>query len=167
MDVGVMDLTRIALVIAVVGFVIAKRFKGEQVAAKRLAILPVVLTVIGFTDFRHSVGGALSALDMGALVACGAISLAIGALRGTTIELSERGGYLWQRYRVATLGVWAVALVARLAEMLVGHAVGASAVTGGNSLLLMLGLTLVGEGAMLALRASTSGIPFAPEAARS
>ncbi|MEU1627666.1 hypothetical protein ABZ746_20505 [Streptomyces sp. NPDC020096] len=133
--------------------------------AKRLAVLPLALTAVGFADLRHS-ATVLTGTDIGMLVLSGGVALALGALRGATIELLERAGRLWQRYRIATLAAWAAVVAARLGLGWAAHAAGATAASGTSSLLLTLGLTLVGEATVVTCRAAALGLPPAAESRR-
>jgi uncharacterized membrane protein len=151
----------ILLGVAVVGYVLWSRMKGQPLKARRLAVLPVVLTVLGITDLTGSSAPHLTPTDVAFLVAGVAISVVLGAARGATIELYPRQGELWRRYRKSTVGLWIVLASAKLVLTLIASAAGASAGGGTNSLLLSLGVSLLAEAAIVAPRALSTGIPFA------
>jgi ABC-type dipeptide/oligopeptide/nickel transport system permease subunit len=103
-------------------------------------------------------------VDIVWLVIGSAIGLALGFLRGWTVRVFEKDGVLWQRYTPWTLLVWAV-------SMALNAGVGFLAVHTGahpeaRPMTLSIGVGLVGELIPVGLRALRSGIPFAPERAR-
>jgi hypothetical protein len=89
-------------------------------------------------------------------------SVGFGLWRGSTIELSERGGYLFYRYRPLTIAVWVASFGARGLELLLQHATGAAGL-GSQSLMVSLGASLLGEAALVYPRATRLGVPFAPD----
>lgn len=164
-------------VAAVVALVIARRLYGEPVRARRMLLVPVVELVFG--GYQIAEHGGLPAGEWVSLTITGAISLAIGLARGATLQLFERRGYLWQRYRPRTFAVWAAAFVLRFAVRWVLSLTGTThstpvdvhALASGHGgfdksligvLLITSGLGFLGESAVLAPRALGSGIPFAP-----
>jgi len=68
----------IVLILAAVGYLLARHVIGEPAQAKRMLILPVVLSLIGLSDVSGQVKMPLSLLF---LVATAAISVLLGALR--------------------------------------------------------------------------------------
>ena len=148
----------ILLAVAAVAFVLYSRLKGQPLTARRLLIMPVVLVAIGCSELGHP-----SSTGVGFLVAAGALSLALGAVRGATVAVFARDGALWYRYRKATLGLWLLTLGARGALVGVASALG---LVGGYGMLVSLGLSLLGESAVVGLRAQATGIPFAPDGRR-
>jgi hypothetical protein len=117
----------IVLAVAAVGYVLWSRMKGQPLKAKRLLVLPVVLTVLGITDLTGSSAPHLTPKDIGFLAAGASISAALGAARGATIELYPQGGELWQRYRPVTVGLWITLIAAKLILMVIAGAAHASA----------------------------------------
>jgi hypothetical protein len=156
----------VLLVIAGIGYVLWRRLTGEPVQTKRLVVLPAVFTVLGVVDLTKSNAPPLSSADVAFLVAGVATSLALGAARGASVELLPRVGYLYQRYRKATVAWWVVLVVTKLGLDLAAHAAGAAAAAGTHSLMLALGVSLLGEAAVVAPRALATGIPFAPDPKR-
>ena len=151
----------IVLAVAAVGWVLWSRMKGQPLQAKRLLVLPVVLTVLGITELTGSLAPHLTANDIGFLVLGAGLSAVLGAARGATIELYPLGGELWQRYRPATVALWITLIAARLIVMVIAGAAHASAGGGTSSLLLTLGLSLLAEAAIVAPRALSTGLPLA------
>jgi hypothetical protein len=150
------------LIAAVVIFVIVRRFAGRPLTA-RFLLVPVGLTVWGAYQLH---GHRVSALDLGFLVISAIVGLALGVARGSTIQIYRRGGHLWQRYRPATLAVWVLTVLVRIGLSAGGHGVGVDLDTD-SSLLLTFGISLIVEGAVVALRAGRTGVPFAPSRRRS
>jgi hypothetical protein len=153
----------VLVVVAVVGYVLWSRIQGQPLKAKRLVVLPLLLTVIGIVDLTGASAPHLTATDIAFLVASVAISAFLGAVRGATIELYPEAGELWQRYRRSTVGLWIVLIASKLVVMAIAHGAGASAGAGTDSLLLSLGVSLLGESAIVAPRAHSSGLPFATD----
>ncbi len=85
----------IVLILAAVGYLLARRVIGEPAEAKRMLILPVVLSLIGLSDVSGQVKTPLSLLF---LVATAAISVLLGALRGVSVRVSQREGLAFLRY---------------------------------------------------------------------
>jgi hypothetical protein len=157
----------IALAVAVVGYVLWSRMKGQPLTVKKLAVLPAVLLVIGISDLTGSSAPHLTVKDIGFLAVSAGISAVLGAARGATIELYSSQGELWQRYRPVTAGLWVALIVAKLIMTVVAGAAGASAGGGTSTLLLSLGVSMLSEAAVVAPRALSTGLPFAADSKKS
>jgi hypothetical protein len=158
-----MSAIEILAVIGVIGYVVFRQVQGEPLRGKRAVVLPVVLTVIGFLNLHGSGTGHLTGTDVACLVAGTAGSAAIGLAFGAVMRLESRGGYLWAQLPVRGLWLWAAlagwrVLVTVLASGLHAH-VAASAAT----LLLSLGVNRLAQAAVVVVRATGMGVPFAPE----
>jgi hypothetical protein len=70
------------------------------------------------------------------------------------------------RYRWQTVALWVAAAVLRFGMRELGVLAGADARLLSNTLLVMVGLTLIGEACVVGLRAMRTGASFAPEAGR-
>ncbi len=151
----------IVLAVAAVGWVLWSRMKGQPLQAKRLLVLPVVLTVLGITDLTGSSAPRLTPADIAFLAVGAGISAVLGAARGATIEIYPHGDELWQRYRPVTVGLWIALIGAKLILTVIAGAAHASAGGGTNSLLLTLGISLLAEAAVVGPRALSTGVPFA------
>ena len=158
---GVPSPVTILLGVAAVGYVLWSRLRGQPLNARRLLVLPVVLTVIGVADLTGSSAPRLSGTDVGFLAAGVAISVVLGVARGATIELYPNGGELWQRYRPVTVVAWVTLVVAKLALAGIASVAGASAGAETRGLLLSLGASLIAEAAVVGPRALSTGLPFA------
>lgn len=174
------SLTIVLVIGVVVVLSIARRIYGEPLRARRLLIAP--LLELGIGAYQVLEDGGLPAGEWISLAITGVLSLALGAVRGGTLQLFERDGYLWQRYRLRTFVVWAGAFAARFGARLLLAAVGitgagaltARQITSGHgpsgamigTLLITSGLGFLGESLVLTPRALATGIPLAPPGAR-
>lgn len=159
---GIPSPVTILLVIAAIGYVLWSRMQGRPLQARRLLVLPAVLTVIGIFDLTGSSAPHLGSKDIAFLVASITLSVVLGAARGATIELYPREGALWQRYRRRTVALWITLISAKLVLAALASAAHAQAGGGTNSLMLSLGLSLAAEAAIVGPRALSTGLPFAP-----
>jgi membrane protein CcdC involved in cytochrome C biogenesis len=159
------DQARVLVVVAVVIVVIAVRFYGEPVQARRLFLLPPVFLVLGVADFVKNAAG-ITGRDVAFLVVATVLAAVTGWARGRSVALFEKNGYLWLRYRVWTLVIWLGLGAVRLGLDAVAHAAGADAAASGKSLMLMLGVTLVVEAAVVIPRAHATGVRTLPVTAR-
>jgi hypothetical protein len=149
----------ILVAVAAVGFVLWSRTRGQPLRAKRLLVLPVVLTAIGATDLS----GSLSSTDIAFLVGGVIVSVILGAARGATIEVYPNQGELWQRYRRSTVTLWIVLIAIKVVLLAVASVTGAQAGGGTNTLLVTLGASLLAEAAVVGPRALSTGLPFAAD----
>jgi hypothetical protein len=149
-----MNLTSIAIAVALIVFVVARRVQGQPVAApKKLFLLPIVAGVIGLQDISHVT---LNAVDI-AVVATGAVlSFGLGLLRGRFDTLTMVNGSPWVSWSAASVIVFAVNVVAKLALDAGGVLAGGTTSALSSSILLSLGLTLLGEAAVIWFRTQSS-----------
>jgi hypothetical protein len=156
----------IVVAVAAVVYVVGSRLAGEPLQVKRLVLLPLVLAIWGAVRLSGALP-AVSALDVAFLAVEGGLAVVAGLARGVTIQLFARDGHVWYRYRPLTVVVWVALVVVRIGLGVAGHGLGvhSAAITG--ALVLMLGLSLLGEAAVVGWRAMASGTPFAPARRRS
>lgn len=143
-------------VIAIIVFVIVRRFRGEPVDAKDLAVPPLILVAISIKDlwgFDH-----WTAANIAFLAVSIAVGVGFGMLRGASTVLFEKGGTLHQRYTVKTLVVWALSLAASAGLHFGAQAIGAEEAV--RPITLSIGLSLLGEAITCGWRGLQSGIPF-------
>jgi len=140
-------LADIAIYVALIVFVIARRTIGRPVgAAKQLFALPIIIVVLGWGDATKGLGKpAAFALT----VAGCAISLIFGLLRGRADRISTRDGAPYVQWTLLSLGLFAANLLVKLCLDLAGVAAGETLADAGHSLILSLGLTLLGEAAVI------------------
>ena len=151
-------------VAALVVLLIGRRLVGEPLQARRVFVLPLVVAVVGayqLSQLHH-----VRPLDVGVLTAEAGLAVALGAVRGLTVQVFVRDGHLWQRYRPLTIAVWVVSIAVRLGATAGAYAIGADRTVLSAGLVLVLGLTLAGESAIVGLRSMRLGAPFAPRSSR-
>ncbi len=157
-----MSVTEIAVVIAVIGYSIVRQVGGEPLRVRRLVLLPLVLTVVGFADL-HLNGGHLQAADITCLVIGTAGSALIGCGFGGLMRLESREGYLWARLPVYGLWLWVLLVAWRVAMMATAGLMHAHIAASTSTLLFSLGVNRLGQAAVIVARAAVKGVPFAPE----
>jgi hypothetical protein len=151
-----MSAANILIYIALIGFIIYRRTQGRPVeSVKKLLILPVVLTVIGWQDMAHA---HLNNIDITVTVIGCALSLGLGGLRGAMNKVDDRDGLPWVRWGGASLAVFAINVAAKLILDVGGVAVGGTTSGVTSSLLLAVGLMMVGE-ALVTLARVQSSLP--------
>lgn len=160
---GVPSPVTILVGVVAVGYVLWSRLRGQPLNARRLLVLPVVLTVVGVADLTGSSAPRLSGTDVGFLAAGVAISVLLGVARGATIELYPNGGELWRRYRPVTVVLWVTLVAVKFVLAGIAFVAGASAGGGTHGLLLSLGASLIAEAVVVGPRALSTGLPFASD----
>ena len=138
---------QVVLIVAAIAYVLAE--------AKRMLILPAVLTVVGITnldDLSHS--GTAVLFLVGTLL----ISVVLGALRGASIRLSRRNGLVFLRYTWVTVVLWVANLAVKFGgNLLLGAIDKSDAAALGDTVLLTVGVGLLLEGVVVLGRALRSG----------
>lgn len=150
-----MTLANVAIYIALIVFVVYRRMAGRPVGlVKKQFALPVVLIVIGWGDATK---GLTKPLDAAFTIVGCAISLVLGLARGGTDRVSERDGAAYVQWTWWSVGLFAANLVIKLVLDLAGIAAGETAKAAGSSLIIALGLTLLGEAAIVWYRTGGAG----------
>ncbi|MFD0385598.1 DUF1453 domain-containing protein [Streptomyces stramineus] len=151
-----------AIIVVVVIAVVIKRMIGEPVSVRELFAAPVILTGIGILSLVKKTD--LTATDITWVIAGAVFGVALGALRGATVQLVDKGGVLWQRYTgrtfLAVIGTVAIAAGFNVLAVQMGMHENA------RPLQLAIGVSFLGESLMIGCRGMTSGIPFAPARSR-
>lgn len=158
-----MSAIEILAVIGIIGYVIFRQVQGEPLRGKRTVLLPAVLIVIGFLNLHGSGGAHLSGTDVACLVAGAAGSAAIGLAFGAVIRLEPRGGYLWAQLPLRGLWLWAGLAGWRVLIMVLASGLHAHIAASTATLLLSLGVNRLAQAAVVVVRATGMGVPFAPE----
>lgn len=144
----------IVLIIAVVGYILARRLLGEPAVAKRMLLLPGVLTVIGFVDLTKV---AQTPLSVAFLVGTTVISIVIGLLRGASIRVFEKDGIVTMQYTVMTIVLWAINFAVKFGASFVLGMVDPTAEHASSSgLMLTLGAGMLVEGLAVLAKAVRS-----------
>ncbi|GAB3482441.1 DUF1453 family protein [Amycolatopsis cihanbeyliensis] len=148
----------VIVLVGVVGFAIVRRFLGEPLTAREVFVLPLVLLGVGGFSLREVpvTGTDVLWLGIGGFIGCG-----LGYLRGRTVRLLRRDGVLWQRYTGWTVLVWVASIVVNGGIGLLAEQWGMNPEA--RPMPLLIGISLLGEMACLALRARALGVPYAPE----
>ncbi|WEB43594.1 DUF1453 family protein [Streptomyces yunnanensis] len=151
-----------AIIAVVVIAVVIKRMTGEPVNAKDLFITPAILTGIGILSLVKNTD--LTDTDLAWVIAGAVLGVALDALRGATVQLVDKGGFLWQRYtgRTFLTLIGALAVTAGFNILAVKMGMHENA----RPLQLSIGVSFLGEALMVGYRGMTSGIPFAPARTR-
>lgn len=149
----------IVLILAAVGYLLFRRVLGEPAQAKRMLMLPAVLSVIGLSDVSgQAVSGqaetSLSSLSLLFLAATAAISVILGVLRGASVRISRRDGVAFVRYTAVTVALWVVNLAIKFgANLTLGAIDPTDAGAVSNGLLLTIGVGILAEGLVVIYRA--------------
>jgi hypothetical protein len=148
-----MTFTTIAIAAALIVFVLAKRVRGEAVREpKKLFLLPIVVGVIGLQNVTHA---KVNTIDIAVIAAGAALSLGLGLLRGKfdRVTLVNRSPFM--SWSAASVAVFAGNVLAKLALDAGGVAAGGTSSALSSSILLSLGLTLLGEAAVVWFRSQS------------
>jgi hypothetical protein len=148
-----MTVTTIAIAAALIVFVLAKRVRGEAVREpKKLFLLPIVVGVIGLQNVSHA---KVNTIDIVVIAAGAALSLGLGLLRGKFDRVTLVNGSPFMSWSATSVGVFAGNVLAKLALDAVGVAAGGTTAALTSSILLSLGLTLLGEAAVVWFRSQS------------
>ena len=148
-----MTFTTVAIAIAVVVVVLARRVHGEAVPApKKLLLLPAIVSVIGVENLTHV---KMNTVDVVVVVAGSTVSFALGLLRGRVDKLSVVNGSPYMSWGATSLIVFGVNIVAKLILDVAGVAMGGTTTALTSSVLLSLGLTLLGEALVVFMRSQS------------
>jgi hypothetical protein len=147
----------IAIVVAVLAWVMVRRFSPRPVRGdRRRWRLPLVLCAIGVFDLaglRHATPPVhLNGTDLSFLVLGALVSAVLGLLRGGSIRIFQENGQLMQRYAPLTAVLWLVTIGVRAGIDAMAPSFGVSKTVAGASLLLMFGISLLGEAVTVAAR---------------
>jgi hypothetical protein len=148
-----MTFTTIAIAAALIVFVLAKRVRGEAVREpKKLFLLPIIVGVIGVQNVARA---KVDTIDIAVIAAGAALSLVLGLLRGKFDRVTLVNGSPFMSWSAASVAVFAGNVLAKLALDAVGVAAGGTTAALTSSILLSLGLTLLGEAAVVWFRSQS------------
>jgi len=153
-----MTFTTIAIAAVLIVFVLAKRVRGEAVREpKKLFLLPIVVGLIGLQNVTHA---KLNTIDIAVIAAGAVLSLGLGLLRGKFDRVTMVDGSPFMSWTAASVAIFAGNVVAKVALDAGGVAAGGTTALS-SSILLSLGLTLLGEAAVVWFRSEslTAGGP--------
>ncbi|MFI5910732.1 hypothetical protein [Dactylosporangium sp. NPDC051541] len=164
-----MNTTTLLIAVAAIVLLMARRFAGEPLEARRLILPPVILLIVGgytLAQVDFATAATHPVID-GAVLAMGAIlAVAGGIVRGLTVRVFVQNGHVWYRYTLVTIGVWLTMAVLRVGQLFAGRALHADQAVLSAGLLVVLSLSFLGEAAIVGKRAIATGAPFAPQGAR-
>jgi hypothetical protein len=152
----------IVAVVAIIAYIIGRQLLGEPLRGKRVVLLPAVLTVIGLLDLRSD-KLAIRPVDVACLVIGGVVVAGIGLAQGAVMRLESRNGALWGQLPVKGLWLWLLLVGSRVLMTVVADGLDAKVAASSSTILLMLGISRLGQAAVVLPRALPAGIPFAPE----
>lgn len=151
-----------ALIAVVAIIVVIKRLRGEPLNARDLFAPPLVLTGLGIWALCEADG--LTGTDFVWVVAGCVLGIALGALRGATIQVFGKEGVLWQRYTGRTFLVILGSLVVMAGYGFLAVRLGMH--ENARPVQLSIGVGFLGEALIVGYRGLASGVPFAPERER-
>lgn len=143
----------ILLVVALVGYMLIRRLLGEPAQAKRMLVLPAVLTVVGLSSAQSVMH---DPVQLGFLAVTTLLGVGIGVLRGLSVLVFVRDGIVHMRYTGITILLWVVNIATKLGGNFLLGAVDPHA-NGGNTLMLTLGAGLLMEGVVVLAKAMRTG----------
>ena len=156
------EILEIAAVIAIVVYIIGRQLQGQPLRGKKVVLLPVVLTIIGASDLGsnhvHVQPADVAFLIIGAVITAG-----IGVALGAVTRLENRDGALWGQLPAKGLWLWLLLILSRVVVTGIADASGAKVAAASSTILLMLGINRLAQAAVILVRATSSGTPFAPE----
>jgi len=153
----------IALVAAIVIYVIGSQIVGGALRGRRLIVLPVVLAVIAVSELSGRPGPHVTPAEIVLIAASTAIAAAIGVAQGASMRLESRAGALWGQMPVRTLWLWGLLIASRGIFFAIAHSSHEQLATSGGALMLGLAANRLGQALVVAARALAAGIPFASE----
>ena len=149
-------IVEIVIIVAVVIYMLISRMIGQPAQAKRMLLLPAILTVVGVTQLS----GVHSSTSVLFLVATAAISVVIGAARGFSVRISLRDGAAFVRYTGWTVALWVLNIAVKFgANALLGAIAGKAVGDASNSVMVTIGLGLLVEGLVVLYRAMRADHP--------
>jgi len=163
-----MSIPTVLIAVAVIAYLLIRRFLGEPLEARRLILPPVILIGWGGISLSNAGGGSVhhAVLD-GVVLGLGALVAVLGGIvRGLTVKVFVSNGHVWYRYTALTVVVWIALIALRVGQSAGAHALGADDAVLSAALMLVFGLSLLGEAAVVARRAVATGAPFAPRGAQ-
>jgi hypothetical protein len=145
------ELQNALIVVAVIVFVIVRRFTARRVDESRFLVLPLIVAMIGLT--RGSLLGTHhQTLSAGLLAGEILAALLLGLGLGATMRVWRApDGALWSRGTWATFGVFLLSVAVRGGMAAAGHAAGIKA--GSGAVLLSVAAWMLTQNAVLMWRA--------------
>ena len=147
----------VVLIIAVVGYVVARQFQARQFSgnARRMLILPAVLAVLALENHdlvdHHHQATSVALLVLGVVIEVG-----MGCVWGFTTRIwRDENGTIWAKGTKATAFAWVGMLLVRVGLLALGSALGVA--SGEGAILLSLAALLLVRSAVVTWRAREIG----------
>jgi hypothetical protein len=157
-----MSVLTVLAAIGIIVYVVGRQVLGSSVTGRRLVVLPAVLTGIGIINLAGS-KTRIDLTDIVLLALSAVIAIGVGLGLGAMTRLERRDGYLWAQLPKSGLWLWGGLIVSRVVIAGIGEVAGAQLVAGSSAIILVLGLNRAAQALVIAPRAISAGIPFAPE----
>src|ERR1700722_8103418 len=104
-----MSFANVLIYIALIAYILYGKAKGWPMKTpKRLFLLPVLVVIIGYGDATH---GTMKPVEITLTVIGGAVSLALGLLRGRADKISTRDGVQLVQWGGLSFALFATNLV--------------------------------------------------------
>ncbi len=163
--VNVSGILNAVLVLALVAWVLYRQTIARPVSARSLWLLPGILVVIGVAAISNVNKGNLSTTAITYLGIDLVSSVALGALRGCFVRVFARDGVMWRQGGAITIALWLVAIGVRVVIAILASHAGVGNVSDA-ALEVALGMSLLAQNGVVALRGSRQGLHFAPDGTR-
>lgn len=147
------------VILGLVGYSIVRRLAGQPLNARELFSTPLILTAVGGYQLIQANG--LAPVDYIWAAAGILVGVACGAWRGSTIQVFLKDGVLWQRYNGRTFLVWVLSLLGSGGFVLLAMVLGMNPEARPTTL--SIGIGMLGEVAIVGLRALATGERFSPD----
>jgi hypothetical protein len=122
--------------------------------------MPAILIVIGVGSAATALSSAKPGEWLFFLVDA-VIVVGLGLARGATTRLSMRDGGLFQKGTALTLVLWLTTIAVRVGAAFLGNSLGVEGMLTTASALLLFGLTIAAQNAVIYLRAQQQRLPLA------
>jgi hypothetical protein len=144
---GIVTIANVAIYVGLIVLVVARRMTGRPVGPTKKLFAPAVIVVLlGWGDATKGLDKPIAFTLT--IVGC-AMSLVFGLLRGVADRISTRNDIPCVQWTWVSLALFAANLIVKLILDLAGVAAGETFSAAGHSLILSLGLTLLGEAAVI------------------
>jgi len=151
------SLVQIVVAVLVVGWLLARRARPKALPAQPLR-RPAVLAVVGLLTLHTAGGPGVVAF----LVLGGAIGLGAGAARGAVVRVRRTADGVVTSWGTPAFALFAALIAVRFALDAGAVALGVPSAAVTSSILLTLGLSLLGEALVVGQRAAGRGLAARP-----